>query len=92
VQGVLARNSSQQKSRCFSNVPVVKSTDLRELNHPSQFRSLDGSRLGRIADERQVTARPVVVRKVPTKDTGTHAQVDTGDSDDHLTPAEVVGP
>ena len=47
----------------------LKPTDFRELNHPSQFRSLDGSRLGRIADERQVTARPVVVRKVPTKDT-----------------------
>jgi hypothetical protein len=81
---VLAKNSSQHESRRFANVSVgpktlategrqevwgLKPTDFRELNHPSQFRSLDGSRLGRVADERQVTARPVVVRKVPTKDT-----------------------
>ena len=46
---VPAKNSSPQKSRRFSNVPVVKPTDFWELNDPSQFRALDGPRLRGVA-------------------------------------------
>jgi hypothetical protein len=58
LPGVLARNSSQQKSRCFSNVSVVKPTDLGKLDHASQFRSQDGSRLGRVGDQASQTCYP----------------------------------
>jgi hypothetical protein len=40
---VPAKNSSEQESRCVSNVSVVKPADLGKLDHPSQFRFLDGS-------------------------------------------------
>ena len=41
----------------------------RKARPPSQFRSLDGFRLGRIALQRPGTARPMVVRRVPAKKT-----------------------
>ena len=52
---VPANNSSQRKSGRFSHVAVVEAADLWQLNDPSQFRSLDSSRLRGVAVQRQVT-------------------------------------
>jgi len=53
---VPAKNSSQENSGGFSHVPMVQPANLRQLNDPSQFRSLDSFRLRGVALQRQVTA------------------------------------
>ena len=60
---------SAQKSCSFPNVAMVQTTNFRQLNHLSQFRSLNGSRHWGITFQGQVTSRSMVVLKVTVKDT-----------------------
>src|SRR5260370_24635850 len=61
---VLAENSSAHKSRGLPNIPTVESTNLRQLDDLAQLWILHGSRFRRVACQREMAARAMVVIEV----------------------------
>src|SRR5664280_170317 len=64
----LPKTHPQGNSCSFPHVAMVQATDFRQLNHLSQFRTLDGSRFRGVSFQRQVTAGTMVVLKVTAQD------------------------
>ena len=55
-------------SSCSALVAVMKSTDLRDLHHCTEFTRLDGSRFGCIFVQRQMGSRMLVILEVRLQD------------------------